>query len=94
MQKHLEMGLRKRRKSLLKIWDLKIINQSLSLTLPCLFKALNAGDPLLFKLHAPYNFIAGGGFSAHSTLLPVSFAWDGFRERNGAATFQEMRHIM
>ena len=26
------------------------------------FKALSPGEPLLFKLHSPRNFIAGGGF--------------------------------
>ena len=28
------------------------------------FRALAPGDPFLFKLHAPQNFIAGGGFFA------------------------------
>lgn len=58
------------------------------------FRALNPGDPFLFKLHAPENFIVGGGFFAHSTLLPVSLAWDAFREKNGAASFQEMRRLI
>ena len=58
------------------------------------FRALNPGDPFLFKLHAPENYIVGGGFFAHSTLLPVSLAWDAFREKNGAATFQEMRRLI
>jgi putative restriction endonuclease len=58
------------------------------------FSALVPGDPFLFKLHAPFNFIAGGGFFAHSTLLPVSLAWDASGERNGAATFQEMRRLI
>jgi len=26
------------------------------------FRRLNPGEPFLFKLHAPYNFIVGGGF--------------------------------
>ena len=58
------------------------------------FRALNPGDPFLFKLHAPDHFIVGGGFFAHSTLLPASLAWDAFREKNGAATFQEMRRLI
>ena len=58
------------------------------------FRALNPREPFLFKLHAPENFIVGGGFFAHSTLLPVSLAWDAFREKNGAATFQEMRRLI
>ena len=38
------------------------------------FRALNPGDPFLFKLHAPDHFIVGGGFFARSTLLPASLA--------------------
>jgi putative restriction endonuclease len=59
-----------------------------------IFKALKAGEPFLFKLHSPSNFIAGGGFFAHSTILPLSLAWDVFREKNGANTFQEMRGLI
>jgi putative restriction endonuclease len=55
------------------------------------FKALQPGELLLFKLHSPRNFIAGGGFFAHFSQLPVSLAWDAFKEANGAATFEEMR---
>lgn len=56
-----------------------------------LFRTLAAGEPFLFKLHQPENFVVGGGFFAHASLLPVSLAWDAFGERNGAATFAEMR---
>jgi putative restriction endonuclease len=59
-----------------------------------LFRALRPGEAFLFKLHAPQHFIAGGGFFAHSTLLPLSLAWDTFREKNGAANFQEMRLLI
>jgi putative restriction endonuclease len=55
------------------------------------FKALSPGELFLFKLHAPQNFIVGGGFFAHSSLLPVSLAWEAFGSANGAATLQEMR---
>ena len=56
------------------------------------FKALKPGEVFLFKLKKPYKpFIAGGGFFTHSSLLPVSLAWEAFGEKNGAATFQEMR---
>lgn len=54
------------------------------------FTALSPGQPFLFKLHAPDNFIAGGGFFAHSSLLPVSLAWEAFEEKNGAASLPEM----
>ena len=30
----------------------------------------------LFKLHSPQNFIVGGGFFTHSSILPVSLAWE------------------
>ena len=56
------------------------------------FKALQPGEPFLFKLHAPENFIAGGGFLAHFSLVQVSLAWEAFREKNGVASFQEMRN--
>lgn len=56
-----------------------------------LFKALRPGELFLFKLHSPQNFIAGGGFFTHSSLLPVSLAWEAFGPKNGAATFDEMR---
>ena len=49
------------------------------------------GEPVLFKLHAPLNFIAGGGFFAHFSVVPVSLAWDAFGAKNGARDFVEMR---
>jgi putative restriction endonuclease len=55
------------------------------------FRALSPGEPLLFKFHAPNNFIVGGGFFSHHTTLPVSFAWSAFGQKNGAATESEMR---
>lgn len=55
------------------------------------FKALSIGQPLLFKLHSPNNFVAGGGFFAHFSRLPVSLAWEAFGEKNGAASLQQMR---
>lgn len=56
-----------------------------------LFKALGPGELFLFKLHSPYDYIVGGGFFAHSTLLPCSLAWATFQERNGAVSISEMR---
>jgi len=55
------------------------------------FRALQPGELFLFKLHAPENFIVGGGFFTHSSLLPVSLAWEAFGEKNGGATFEAMR---
>lgn len=55
------------------------------------FRTLQPGEPFLFKLHSPENFIVGGGFFAHASLLPASLAWEAFGDKNGAATFEEMR---
>jgi putative restriction endonuclease len=55
------------------------------------FKALQPGEPLLFKLKAPHNAIAGFGFFAHYSTLPVSMAWDVYGPANGAPTFETMR---
>lgn len=52
---------------------------------------LEVGEPVLFKLHAPRNVIAGGGFFAHFSLLPVSLAWEAFELKNGARSYDEMR---
>jgi len=56
-----------------------------------LFKTIGVGHPFLFKLHAPENFIAGGGFFTHASLLPSSLAWETFGEKNGATSLEEMR---
>lgn len=56
-----------------------------------LFRALEVGQPFLFKLHSPEDFIVGGGFFTYASLLPVSLAWEAFGEKNGASSFAEMR---
>src|SRR4051794_25350172 len=56
-----------------------------------LFKALNPGELFLFKLHSPQNFIVGGAFFTHASLLPINLAWEAFGNKNGAPTFEEMR---
>ena len=58
------------------------------------FRSLQLGDPFLFKLHSPLNFIAGGGFFAHSTILPVSLAWQAFQEKNGASSYLRMKRLI
>jgi putative restriction endonuclease len=55
------------------------------------FRALQAGEVLLFKLHAPDNYTAGGGFFTRFIQLPVSLAWDVFKEANGVLTLAAMR---
>ena len=49
------------------------------------FRAVSHGSPFLFKLHAPDNFIVGGGFFVKYDALPLSLAWEAFGENNGAS---------
>jgi putative restriction endonuclease len=55
------------------------------------FRALTPSEPFLFKLHAPLNYIVGGGLFAHSSILPISLAWSAFDIKNGARSLSEMR---
>jgi len=55
------------------------------------FKALSPGEPFLFKLHSPRNFIVGGGFFSKFLQLPVSLAWEAFGDGNGAYSLSEVR---
>jgi len=55
------------------------------------FRALQPGELFLFKLHAPHNFIVGGGIFTYANTIPVSLAWEAFGEKNGAKSLQEMR---
>jgi len=55
------------------------------------FNVLKKGELFLFKLHAPQNYIVGGGFFAYSNILPLSLAWDSFAEKNGVNSLEEMR---
>lgn len=55
------------------------------------FKAIQPGELFLFKLHHPANVIVGGGFFAHSLILPVALAWDAFRQANGAGTLTDVK---
>jgi putative restriction endonuclease len=56
------------------------------------FRALQSGELFLFKLHAPRNFIVGGGVFARAEILPTSVAWEAFGTANGAASLPEMRN--
>jgi len=55
------------------------------------FRALARGEPLLFKLHAPHNYIVGGGFFESSSIQPVSTAWKRYGPGNGVSSLNEMR---
>jgi putative restriction endonuclease len=58
------------------------------------FKALQPGELFLFKLHAPDNFIAGGGFFTRFLQLPISLAWEAFGEANGVRSLAELRNVV
>src|SRR5260370_30557515 len=55
------------------------------------FRVLQPGEPFLFKLHSPKNYIVVGGFFGHFTILRVSFAWSAFTTKNGTQNESEMR---
>lgn len=55
------------------------------------FKALSPGAPFLFKLMKPINKIAGIGFFSSHSILPVSFAWEIFKEHNEIASFYQLK---
>jgi putative restriction endonuclease len=52
---------------------------------------LEAGAPFLFKLHAPRNFIVGGGFFVRYSALPARLAWDAFGVNNGVADYAALK---
>ncbi|MBI1332783.1 MAG: HNH endonuclease [Armatimonadetes bacterium] len=54
------------------------------------FRYLNPGQPFLFKLHSPRNYIVGGGYFACFSVLPVSLAWDAFGRKNGVESKAEL----
>jgi putative restriction endonuclease len=55
------------------------------------FRVLQPGEPFLFKLHSPKNFIVGGGHFVRYSALPASLAWDAFGQKNGVASFDDLR---
>lgn len=58
------------------------------------FKVLQPGAPFLFKLASPLNAIGGVGFFSSQTFLPMSIAWDTFRNRNGCDTYDEFNNMI
>jgi len=50
------------------------------------FRAIQPGEPFLFKLHSPDNYIVGGGFFVRYSPLPISLAWEAFERKNGVAS--------
>lgn len=57
------------------------------------FKALQWGEPFLFKLKGR-RLISGGGFFTKFLQLPLSLAWDAFGEANGARSLTELRELI
>ena len=55
-----------------------------------MFRALQPGEPFLFKLHSPDNFIVGGGHFVRYSALPTSLAWDAFGAKNGVGSLDEL----
>jgi len=53
------------------------------------FRALSEGELFLFKLHAPHNYIVGGGIFVKQVMLPVSLTWDSFGIKNGTTSYPE-----
>jgi putative restriction endonuclease len=60
-----------------------------------IFNAISAKELFLFKLRRPnHKYIAGGGLFAHSTIYPISLAWEAFGLQNGAPSYLEMRRMI
>lgn len=55
------------------------------------FRVLQPGEPFLFKLHSPNNFVVGGGYFVRNSPLPTSLAWEAFQKKNGVASLEELR---
>lgn len=55
------------------------------------FGAVSVGELFLFKLHAPDDFIVGGGVFSHASNVPLTLAWEAFGIKNGVTSLAEMR---
>jgi putative restriction endonuclease len=51
---------------------------------------MDPGTLFLFKLHAPNNFVVGGGYFVRFTVLPCFLAWEAFGEKNGVPSLQDL----
>lgn len=58
------------------------------------FKAVDTSGLVLFKLHSPQNYIAGGGFFVRHSFLPVSLAWETFGNKNGTLDYQSFSNAI
>ncbi len=51
---------------------------------------MEPGTLFLFKLHAPHNYVVGGGYFVRFTVLPCFLAWEAFQEKNGVTSLREL----
>jgi len=58
------------------------------------FKVLQPGAPFLFKLKSPLNAVGGIGFFSSHSFLPMSVAWDTFKNRNGCDTYDTFKNMI
>ena len=54
------------------------------------FRALDAGDPFIFKTKAPHSRVVGGGIYEGFVALPLSRAWEFFGEGNGVSGVEDL----
>lgn len=56
------------------------------------FKVLkDQGAPFLLRLKSPINKVAGIGFFASHSILPINYAWEVFGNKNGVGTYVDLR---
>ena len=55
------------------------------------FRAVPAGAPFLFKLHKPNDYVVGGGFFTGYSRMPLTMAWEAFKQDNGAPDYRSFR---
>ena len=53
-------------------------------------RRMDPGTLFLFKLHAPNDYIVGGGYFVRFTVLSCFLAWQAFGEKNGVTSLQEL----
>lgn len=56
------------------------------------FRALCRNELFLFKLHAPDNYIVGGGYFVKFSRLPTYLAWEAFGIKNGTKSLKELNN--
>lgn len=58
------------------------------------FKNLLPGSPFLFRLKGDIKMIGGVGFFVRFSHLPLSMAWDTFREANGCESLFQFQKVI